>query len=296
MTYEINENAYTFELIENSSGFFDNSIGATYVIHLEGNGRLDSIKNQLKEYIPSKKIYILHNKGFKTGLKPDYITATSQDLDDAYVTCFKHSQNKHFKNILILEDDFIFDKNINNTEITDDINQFILKKTDEKEIFIYYLGCIPITIQEYSNKHFKCLSGWVTHSIIYSEQFVKFVLEDSQLQEDIFNNYIGWDNFIEKYSQKNTYFKRYLYKDCLCYQPFTETENSKIWYTKLFNNKFINTIIQENINIILKNSDTLNINLLLLFDLLYQICIKLPKNDIFTEIFNNLTKYNILYK
>jgi len=130
MIYEINESAYSFELIENSSGFLDHSIDATYVIHLDGNGRLESIKNQLKKYIPSKKVYILHNKGYKTGLKPEFVTNTAQDLDHAYVTCFKHSQNKHFKNILILEDDFIFDKNINNTEIKDDINEFILKKTE----------------------------------------------------------------------------------------------------------------------------------------------------------------------
>ena len=108
MTYEINEKAYSFELIENNYGFLDESVDATYVINLEGNGRLESIKNQLKKYIPSKKIYILYNKGFKTGLKPSYINISAQDLDDAYFTIFKHSQNNHLKNILILEDDFIF--------------------------------------------------------------------------------------------------------------------------------------------------------------------------------------------
>jgi hypothetical protein len=59
MIYEINENAYSFELIENSSGFFDDSIDATYVIHLEGNGRLESMKKQLKKYIPSNFVIIM---------------------------------------------------------------------------------------------------------------------------------------------------------------------------------------------------------------------------------------------
>ena len=290
MKYEINENAYSFELIENSSGFFDNSIDATYIIHLEGNGRLESIKNQLKEYIPSKKIYILHNKGYKTGLKPEFVTNSAQDLDHAYLTIFKHSQNNYFKNILILEDDFIFDKKINNNEITNDINQFILKKTTEKENFIYYLGCLPILIQNYDKKHLKCLFGVATHSIIYSENFIKFVLEDSKLEEDIFTKYIGWDIFIEKYSKKNKDFKRYLYIECLCYQVITETENSKMWNINLTNNKFINTIIQENINIILKILDTLDFNSILTFDLLYKFVIKLPKNDIFHDIFHDIFK------
>ena len=69
-----------------------------------------------------------------------------------------------------------------------------------------------------------------------------------------------------------------------------------MWYIKLFNNRFINTIIQENINIILKSSDALNINSVIIFDLFYKYCIKLPKNEICNEIFNNLIKYNILYK
>ena len=231
MSYEINEKAYTFELIENNIGFFDESIDATYIIHLEGNGRLESIKNQLKNYIPSKKIYILHNKGFKTGLKPEYISNSAQDLDDSYLTIFKHSHNNNFKNILILEDDFIFVKKINNKEVTNDINQFILNKTVKEENFIYYLGCLPVIIKKYSGNHLKCLNGSLAHSIIYSENFIKTVLEDSKLQEDIFKKYIHFDGFIEKYSYKNTEFKRYLYKDCLCYQPFTETENlTTCWF------------------------------------------------------------------
>ena len=278
MTYIINEKTYSFELIENNNGLFDRSIDTTYVIHLEGNGRLESIKNQFKNYIPSKKIYILHNKGFKSGLKDDFITNTAQDLDDAYLTIFKHSQNNHFKNILILEDDFIFDKKINDKEITDDINQFIVKKTAKNENFMYYLGCIPNTIQEYNKNHFKCLNGWMTHSIIYSENFIKNVLEDSKLQEDIFTKYIGWDVFIEKYIKKNKDFKRYLYKDCLCYQAFTETENLKTcWFKEQEYNKI--PILGEIIRKTAVDLELLKFKLLntkdnpeLYFNLVYLIC------------------------
>ena len=64
----------------------------------------------------------------------------------------------------------------------------------------------------------------------------------------------------------------------------------------MLQNKFVNKIVQENINNILKHIDLLNINSVIIFDLFYKYCIKLPKNEICNEIFNNLIKYNILYK
>ena len=64
----------------------------------------------------------------------------------------------------------------------------------------------------------------------------------------------------------------------------------------MLQNKFVNKIVQENINNILKHIDLLNINSVIIFDLFYKYCIKLPKIEICNEIFNNLIKYNILYK
>jgi len=48
---------YTFK-----KGLMENSIDATYILHLEGNGRLESINDQLNSYQPSKIVYILFNK------------------------------------------------------------------------------------------------------------------------------------------------------------------------------------------------------------------------------------------
>ena len=54
---------YTFEQIEYSNGLLD--LDATYIIHLEGNGRIENIKSQLNEYHPTNLVYILYNKGYK---------------------------------------------------------------------------------------------------------------------------------------------------------------------------------------------------------------------------------------
>ena len=55
---------YRFEEFVGENPLFLN-IDATYVIHLEGNGRLDSVKKELTEFYPSKNTFILFNKGFK---------------------------------------------------------------------------------------------------------------------------------------------------------------------------------------------------------------------------------------
>ena len=124
--FEINTNAYSFELIQNTNSIFDNDIiNATYIIYLEGNGRLDHIKNQITKFKTTSHIYILHNKGYKKAKKQDYINIPPLDLVDTYLTIFKHSKNNNFKNILIFEDDFICDEKLNDKNISSEITQFI---------------------------------------------------------------------------------------------------------------------------------------------------------------------------
>ena len=56
--YEIKK--YTYDV-----GILDNSVDATYIIHLKHNGRYEHIQEQLKEYHPTKTVYIVYNEGFK---------------------------------------------------------------------------------------------------------------------------------------------------------------------------------------------------------------------------------------
>ena len=103
-----NELCYRFEKIEfdGHSALLD--IDATYIIHLENNGRLDSVKAQLNEFQPTKDVFILHNKGYKNCKKEEYIDKPPLDLIDAFWHIFKDAQQKNYNNILILEDDVDF--------------------------------------------------------------------------------------------------------------------------------------------------------------------------------------------
>jgi len=219
--YDINNEVYTFELIQNETSLFDNNIvNTTYVIHLEGNGRYQNILEQIKQFKTTNKIFILHNKGYKNVKKQDYIDKPPLDLIDAYLTIFKHSFNNSFKNILIFEDDFICDEKLLDTHITNDICTFI----NSEENYIYYLGVIPLITTNKVGNHKNLILGLGAHAVIYSYEFIKNVLNyEQKLIWD-------WDVFLGE-SINNFSLKKYMYNKCLCYQPFPETENSKFWGT-----------------------------------------------------------------
>ena len=208
-----NSKCYRFEQHDFSDGLLD--LDATYIIHLEGNGREEQIKKQLEEYHPTNLIYILYNKGYKKCNKSLHLNEPQIDLIDAFLYIFKDAHSKNYKNILILEDDFIFNKKIKDKQAQTNIMEFIKKK--ENEPMIYMLGCLPF-IQRPYDKYTNVLScGIGTHACIYTKSVVEHTL-----QENV-QDFIDWD-----YYTWNKYTK-YMYHEPLCYQLFTETENQKNW-------------------------------------------------------------------
>lgn len=100
------------EFHNNNNEIIINEVDATYVIHLENNGRYNDIINQLNNYKLTNKTYILFNKGFKYCEKEKHITKSNLDLVDTYYEIFKHSKMNNYNNILILEDEFILSNDI----------------------------------------------------------------------------------------------------------------------------------------------------------------------------------------
>ena len=120
---------YRFELLEFNDCLFEN-IDATYILHLEGNGRIEKIHEQLKTYHPSKKVYLVYNKGYKECKKDIHPQETHSDLVHANMTVFEHAT--HYKHVLVLEDDFIFSKEI------------IPHAKQVDSHFVYQLGSLPL--------------------------------------------------------------------------------------------------------------------------------------------------------
>jgi hypothetical protein len=211
---------YNFVAITYEQGFLDPSTDATYIIHLEGNGRYDHIMDQLSKYHPTKLVYILYNKGYKKCKKKLPRELPRYDLTDAFVTCFKHATAQNYNNILILEDDFIFTDLILDPIIHDEVNSFVCDEGDKS--FIYLLGSLPIFQIPHTLFHNKLVLSSGTHSIVYSREFIKqTLLTDTSRIND-------WD----KYSL--TSFSRYTFYEPLCFQTLPSTENKQSWSDNYF--------------------------------------------------------------
>jgi hypothetical protein len=202
---------YRFEKLEFKSVLLD--IDATYIIHLENNGRLDNVMTQLNEFQPTKNVFILHNKGYKNCKKEEYIDKPPLDLIDAFWYIFKDAQQKNYNNILILEDDFMFSERIKDTIVQQNIMDFI----NNTNYDVYSLGLLPFLQSAYNKTTNICLLGGGMHSVIYSRECIDKVLQDDK------KSIKDWDLYIA------TKFTKYVYDEPLCYQLFPETENQKYW-------------------------------------------------------------------
>ena len=216
---------YRFQEIKYKNPIFK-GIDATYIIHLEGNGRLPAIQEQLKNYHLTETVYILFNKGFKTCKKDEYINKSYLDIVDAYFHCFKDANNKKFNHVLILEDDFMFDKQILDPYHAESIECFLNSKIGDN--FVYHLGTIPLIQFELYGEHNRIFLGGGAHSCIYTKPFINHLINN--IPKESIND---WDVYL------NTNCTRFKYKYQLCYQLFTATENQLNWGIPNSNNNII---------------------------------------------------------
>lgn len=218
MDIEFNKKCYDFKKIINEEGFLDKSVDATYIIHLKDNGRINHVYSQLDEFTPTKTIYLVINDGFKKCNKKLIEQVSYQDLTDAFLQCFKHANRNNYDNILILEDDFIFNPSIKEKSNYESIHSFLnKKKTDE---FIYYLGCNPILVfpYTYDGMHYLSCKSLSMHAIIYSKK---------AREKNLDLNLKHWDVIIEKSIET-----KYMFHKPLCYQTYPDTENKQTWGEK----------------------------------------------------------------
>jgi hypothetical protein len=203
---------YTFENRYYTNGIFN--VDATYIIHLENNGRYQNIEEQLSKFIPSNTVYILRNKGYVCKQNIE-INNSTDDLIDAYLTILNDAKLKNYENVLILEDDFIFDERVNNQNHKDNVNNFL--KEHKNMDYFFILGCIPFLQIPYNSTTYKGMSMG-THSIIYSKSIINKITKDTK-------KIVDWDYYIKsKYAWNN-----YIYYTPLCYQLFPDTDNLHNW-------------------------------------------------------------------
>ena len=214
-----NKHCYKLEYREYYQGILDSYVDTTYIITMTNSIRMKNIETQLKKYIPTKKIYIVKNDGYKKCNKILSKYEPPYDLTDTYFYIMQHSLIENFNNILILEDDFIFSDNINNMSIHSEISN-IFKQNKNNKIY-FNLGPMPILFYPNINVMNNVYNGifiLTSQAIIYNKN----------IRYDIMNyyhniHYKNWDVFI------SLKYKSYFYRKPLCYQTFPQTENQKYW-------------------------------------------------------------------
>lgn len=217
---EANRDCFRFEQIDYESGFLQDSVDATYILTMENSTRREAFMAQLKEFCPTKRVYIVVNKGFKACKKELPQQNPMYDIIDANLQIFSHANEKSYSNVLVLEDDFIFSKEVLNHKIQTHINSFLLDRKSQS--VVYTLGCLPAVVSPYNFYTYRVLWGYAMHAMIYSNAFRTSVLEQSKKIQ--FND---WDMDISKMCLKQM--NKFMYKTPLCYQTIPETENKQNW-------------------------------------------------------------------
>tara|TARA_B110000208_G_C11793636_1_gene438628 strand:- start:999 stop:1823 length:825 start_codon:yes stop_codon:yes gene_type:complete len=233
------EKCYEYKHIKFKSGILDNIIDAVYVITLKNSYRLKNVYKQINEFKLSKNNYIQINERYKN-CKIDLCKQKSAyHLYKNNFNICNHALKNKFNNILILEDDFIFDNQIKNKNIIKDLEYFF----NNYEFDIYSLGSPFLFIIPKTLKHFKYLYGGLAHAIIFSKNGMEKLVKEynrnpcmknksNDEHHDILFNYM--------------YNNKYMYYKPLCYQPLENTENQSSWDNKIWLklNRFFFSIIE----------------------------------------------------
>ena len=211
---------YYYKTLHFKSGIFDDIIDCTFILTLENSDR-DPIK-KIKEIPTSKTVIIQYNKGYKNCKKKLPEEKTYCDLSDAYYRVFSFANNNNMKNILVLEDDFIFDKKIKSKNVLRDIKNLY----SNKPVNIFQLGTVGyvLDLDSIFYKKYNCFKLFycgLAHAVIYSQEFRNIYMESYQK----LNKCKHFDTYLNKFYVNNIY----TYRTPLAYQILPKTDNSDTW-------------------------------------------------------------------
>tara|TARA_B110000858_G_scaffold190706_1_gene239046 strand:+ start:3358 stop:4128 length:771 start_codon:yes stop_codon:yes gene_type:complete len=214
---------YSFYKLENlGCGYFDDSIETVFVIVCcfhNNYYRYNDVVQKIKTQRIHKNCIIVRNKGYKNCNKSLTVTNSTYDLSHAVKTICEYARN--MKNILILEDDFFFDK-----QRLEDSHKSINNFLKFQAFDIYSFGSATYLCNPF-NVHQRCVGLHSSAAFVYSLRGRKRFIENYEANE----GKVCAD--LWTYSYPTYLFYRYYIP--ICYQLFNETENKKVWANPLAN-------------------------------------------------------------
>lgn len=209
------------------SGKMDNAIDMTYIITMEGAERAKTIMQRLQKAKLTSKALIQYNSGYNCEGKGLGRKVPQADLTHALVTVFQHASEKGYDNILVLEDDFIFNRKFYDNDDIARICEFITTTKYD----VYNLGPHSLISYPVSWYHRRALWSRLTHAMIYNKSsFRPYTRYAKQMKYDVPCDKI----------QDTLGLAVYFYHKPISYQLLGDTENrrtsgghSPAWFTNM---------------------------------------------------------------
>lgn len=226
----MNDHCYHVDTLTFQKGLLDNGIDAVYILLLKGSDRTAKAYSQIHAYKLSKKYHVIVNSGYKKCNKQLCDQKSFYDLMDANVYAMKHADKMGYENVMILEDDYVFDDRIRDPVVISDLVGFWKNRL----FHLYSLGSVNWIQTDIFTKHPKIINSGSTHSMVFSKmgrsQILREFRRDPCMKSppNLFNGFMGhdwWYNFVVVH--------KYVYYKPLCYQTFPLTENREVWNTPL---------------------------------------------------------------
>merc|ERR1711991_809024 len=150
-------------------------MGMIYVLTMEkSKERHRNIYSQLNKFKLTKNAKIMFNKGYKTCKKISCdkfnckkIKNPILDITHGINEIFKDALYNNYKSIMILEDDFILSKRINDNQVIMDIKKMINDYKHNE--LVLKLGCFPFFTIPYNNQYRTVITSAGTHAVIYND-------------------------------------------------------------------------------------------------------------------------------
>lgn len=211
--------AYRFEKLKLNDRVLSptSPINKCYLITMHNSKRRSQYLQQLEKVPLMNEIDILVNSGYKTGLKPDWVTSSIYDIFHANLQIFYMEKNNPGY-VIVLEDDVEFSPDFK--QHIGEIEKFIHKKRPD----IYYFGTTCILTIPSIGKHKKIKISGATHCIALSQE-----TRNKILSEEFVKKFINQKVFTHDIYVSLKFKKQYTYHKPIAAQKHVMTENMKEW-------------------------------------------------------------------
>tara|TARA_B100000900_G_C20573392_1_gene714278 strand:+ start:475 stop:1287 length:813 start_codon:yes stop_codon:yes gene_type:complete len=222
----MNDQCYQVDTLTFQKGLLDKGLDAVYILLLKGSDRTEKAYSQIHTYKLSKNYHVIVNPGYKKCEKKMCDQKPYYDLMDANVYAMKHADKMGYENVMILEDDYVFDDRIRDPVVISDVVDF----WKNRSFHLYSLGSINIIQRDIFTKHPKIIHSGTTHSMVFSRegrsQILREFIDNPCLETPLkvlidFKGHDLWYNFAVNH--------KYAYYKPLCYQTFPHSENRATW-------------------------------------------------------------------